>query len=205
MKRLTLDADPRGWRRTPTTVACAALLALAAPTAARGDSPTELSSVETRVLAAQPGDTILFILGNQITEVRVNREALLGRTVRLRRSGAKMRGRLASEDVEMSLGPSQVTGQIAGRPIALDVARAEGRLTVAGRFGARAVSLRFSLRAVDGEIGPCRYDLAFRRDQYIGRLACGGEPTAVQLRVPTTLVARGDVELAAMLTAFLAR
>ena len=100
---------------------------------------------------------------------------------------------------------SQVTGRIGGRPILLDVARADQSLTISGQFGARAIALHLNVRALGGDIGPCRYALEFRRDKYLGQVGCGGEPAAVQLRVPAALVARGDVELAAMLTTFMAR
>ena len=90
-------------------------------------------------------------------------------------------------------------------PSPLPTSRADQSLTISGQFGARAIALHLNVRALGGDIGPCRYALEFRRDRYLGQVGCGGEPAAVQLRVPATLVARGDVELAAMLTTFMAR
>jgi hypothetical protein len=147
----------------------------------------------------------LLVVGDQVREARVDRVSLAGRALVLKRWGSKLSGRLATQNLELGLNPDQITGRIADRPVQLDVVRADESLTVSGRFGARAISLHLNVRAVTGEIGPCRYNFEFRRKEYAGRVDCGGEPTAVRLRIPAALVARGDVELAAMLTAFLAQ
>ena len=175
-----------------------------AVSAAKAEPPRDVSSVDARVLAAAPGDTILFIRGDQISTARVDRVSLTGRRVRLLRSGSKVRGSISSADLAFELESDRVNGNVAGRRVALDVARAEGGLTISGQFGSRAIMLQLSVHALNGDIGPCHYELASHGNDYSGQVACGGLPARVQLRFPSALTARGDVELAAMLTAFLA-
>jgi hypothetical protein len=198
-----MTADPQKLRFT--LLAALGLAPLLTGTVGWAEPASDVSSVETRILCARPGNTILFIRGDQIVEARVDRVTLTSGSLRLKRWGSTLRGRLASQNLELSLGQGHVTGHIADRPILLEVARADTSLNVSGQFGARAISLHLSARVLSGDIGPCSYDLQFRNDEYAGRVSCGAAPAAVSLRVPAALIARSDVELAAMLTAFLAR
>jgi hypothetical protein len=54
-------------------------------------------------------------------------------------------------------------------------------------------------------VGLCRYDLSLLRGAYVGRVFCGGDPLRMTLTIPVSLAARGDVELAALLTSILVR
>ena len=99
----------------------------------------------------------------------------------------------------------RVSGTIGAQAVSLQVMRSGGALKVVGRFGAHAIDEDLRPSAVIAEIGPCGYDLRFARNEYTGQVTCGGQPEGVQLRVPATLAARGDVRLAALLTAILAR
>ena len=87
----------------------------------------------------------------------------------------------------------------------MDVTRGETSLNVQGRFGARGISLQLSPASVTAEVGPCRYTLKFQRNEYTGQVGCGGDPEPVHMRVPASLVARGDVELVALFASLLAR
>ena len=107
--------------------------------------------------------------------------------------------------MELELQAARITGRIGTRDIVLDVGRADRALSVRGKFGARAVSEDLAPTGVTAEVGPCRYDLKFQHMEYSGQVGCGAEPEAVHLRVPAALVARSDVEIAALFTALLAR
>jgi hypothetical protein len=87
----------------------------------------------------------------------------------------------------------------------MEVGRDVASLNVEGRFGARGISMQLSPSSVTAEVGPCRYALKFQHNEYAGHVGCGGEPEPVHMRVPASLVARSDVELAALFTSLLAR
>jgi hypothetical protein len=195
-------------RLTMTIQLLGTLIALTVPVNAPAESPkppAELSSVEGRALAAQPGDSLLLIVGDRITVARVDRAGVWCRDVRLRLDGERLRGRVSGQNVELDMSDGRVSGKIAAQAVSLLVARADGALRVTGRFGARAIDEELTPRAISAEIGPCRYELRLGRNEYGGQVSCGGQPEGVRLRVPATLAARGDVELAALLTAILAR
>jgi hypothetical protein len=167
--------------------------------------PLDVSSVADRVLAAQPGDALLFVVGDRITTARVDRTGLTSRGVSLRLAGTRMRGQVGGQRVQLEMRGGHISGEIGAVAVALDVVRADGALKITGRFGTRAVAEDLTPGQVTAEVGPCRYVLKFRQREYLGEVGCGGQPEPVQLRVPATLVARGDVELAAMFTALLSR
>ncbi len=167
--------------------------------------PAELSSVGARALAAQPGDTLLLIVGDRIAVARVDRVSVSSRAIRLRFTGERLRGRVSGQSVDLEMKDDRVRGSIGAQAVSLQIMRSSGALKVVGRFGAHAIDEDLRPSAVVAEIGPCRYDLRFDRNEYIGQVTCGGQPEGVQLRVPSTLAARGDVELATLLTAILAR
>jgi hypothetical protein len=186
--------------------AIAVALSMPAPLGAGElEPPLEVSSVAGRVLAAQPGDSFLFVVGDRISTARIDRTGISGRGLYLRFSGDRLRGRVGGQRVDLQLRGEQVSGRIGTREVSLDVGRSAGALKVIGRFGSRAVSEDLTPGAVDAEVGPCRYVLRFRRAEYQGQVGCGGQPEQVRLRVPAALVARGDVELAALFTALLSR
>ena len=168
-------------------------------------SPSAPASINRRVLAAQPGDTMTFAVGADVTVARVDRDGLWSGRVVLRRSGSGLEGHVGTEGIRLVFGPGRVTGQIGGSPIALDVVRASGVLQVMGRLGEREIALEFGPRVVGGEVGPCFYDLRLRANEYEGDVNCGGPTESVRLQVPVALVARDDVELAGMLATVLAR
>jgi hypothetical protein len=58
---------------------------------------------------------------------------------------------------------------------------------------------------IHAQVGPCAYTLPLVLGRYRGAVACGGTPVAVELSLPASMVVRDDRELAAMLTAVLAR
>jgi hypothetical protein len=167
--------------------------------------PVEVSSVADRALAAQPGDSLLLVIGDRITTARVDRGGISSRGLNLRLSGDRLRGRAGGQRVDLQMHAEQVRGHIGNLEVALEVGRSEGALKVTGRFGARAVSEELTPGAVTAEVGPCRYVLKFQHLEYSGHVGCGGQPEPVHLRVPAALVARSDVELAALFTALLSR
>ena len=192
----TADRFRRG--STVTTVGLSLMfgvLAMAAPA----------SSIENRVLAARPGDTLSFTVGDDIQVFNVTREALVGDSVELQRFPGHLRGRVGSEPIDLALEAPRITGRIGVQPVSLDMLPSKDGIQVAGRFGAREIAVHFRVAAIDGAVGPCRYQLKLTHGEYQGDVGCGAEPEQVRLQVPVALVARSDAELTAMLVAILAR
>jgi hypothetical protein len=167
--------------------------------------PVDVSSVADRVLAAQPGDSLLLVVGDRITTARVDRAGMTSRGVSLKFAGTRLRGQVGGQRVQLEMRGAHINGEIGTLEVSLDVSRLEGALNVTGRFGARAVAEELTPGAVTADIGPCRYVLKFQHMEYAGQVSCGGQPEPVHLRVPAALVARSDVELAALFTALLSR
>jgi len=167
--------------------------------------PVEVSSVADRVLAARPGDSLLLVIGDRIITARVDRTGMSSRGVNLRLSGDRLRGQMGGQRVDLEMRSERIRGHIGNLEVALEVGRSEGSLKIKGRFGARAVEEDLTPGAVTAEVGPCRYVLKFQHVEYAGQVGCGGQPEPVHLRVPATLVARSDVENAALFTALLSR
>jgi hypothetical protein len=187
----------------------ATALALVLPSSTAGADelkpPHEVSSVGDRVLAARPGDSLFFVVGDRITVARVDRTGITSRGIHLQLAGARVSGEVGGQHVALDLGPRGVAGHIGTSEVSLEVARGDASLSVGGRFGARGISLQLSPVSVAADVGPCRYSLKFQHNEYAGQVTCGGDPEPVHMRVPASLVARGDVELAALFTALLAR
>jgi hypothetical protein len=161
-------------------------------------------STPGEVFSTQPGSILSFEVGNALNIARIDRQGVSSVDVKLRRSGDHLRGRVGRLPVSMSLNGNEVTGRIGDRPVTLSAQRGGSGLSITGAFGARAVSLILSSRAVEGQVGPCRYQLTFDRNAYRGWVGCGGHPEAVRLAMPATLAARSDVEVAALVTPLLA-
>jgi len=161
-------------------------------------------SVENRVLAAQPGNTLTVEMGTQTSFTAVDRNHVQGRAVDLQRAADHLRGFVGDEATDLQLAPNHITGRVGALPVSLDVARTNGALDVHGVFGRRAVALSLHPNSIDGDVGPCRYTLRNQVGDYTGTAACGGRPTAVRLELPVALVTRDDAELAAIMTALLA-
>lgn len=187
----------------------AALIGAIVPAfSARADEakpPLEVSSVAERALAARPGDSLLLMVGDRITVARIDRAGITSRGIHLQLAGARLRGEVGGQAVALDLGEHGVEGHIGVSAVSMDVARGDTSLNVQGRFGARGISLQLSPASVTAEVGPCRYTLKFQRNEYTGQVGCGGDPEPVHMRVPASLVARGDVELVALFTSLLAR
>lgn len=192
----------RGWLVAAWLIGGPALGSSPAPSE---EPPPPVSTVSNRILAAEPGETLIFSVGDDVTVARVDRDGLSSRGVDLERSGAGLRGRVGSESVRLAFGPGRITGKLGDRDVALDVTRVAGALQVMGRFGAREIALEIGPQAVGGEVGPCFYDLHLRGGVYRGDVSCGAQPRPVQLQVPVALIAREDVEVAALLTPVMAR
>jgi hypothetical protein len=144
-------------------------------------------------------------IGDDIHVFDVTRETLVGDNVELQRFPGHLRGRVGSEPVDFALEPPRITGKIGAHRVSLDVLPSKEGLQVAGHFGARDIAVHFRIAGIDGDVGPCRYQLKLTRAEYQGEVGCGGEPEQVRLQVPVALVARSETELAAMLVAVLAR
>jgi hypothetical protein len=170
-----------------------------APAAAPPVSPNR------RTLAAQPGEALNLTIGNDASVAHVDRDGLTSQTVDLHRSGAGMDGHVGVAAVSLTFGPGRVTGQIGDDPVALDVVRVSGALRVMGRFGIRRVALELAPQVIGGDLGSCFYVLQLQATDYGGEVSCGGQPQSVQLQIPVALIERPDVEIAALLTAVLAR
>jgi len=186
-----------------------ALLAIALPAAfahgAEPRPPLEVSSVAERALAARPGDSLFLIVGDRITVARVDRTGIVSRGIHLQLAGTRVRGEVGGQRVALTLGDHHIDGSIGYNQVSLEVSRGDAGLKVNGRFGAREIAQQLSPSQVTAEVGPCRYALSFLHNEYAGQVECGGTPEPVRLRVPASLVARSDVELAALFTSLLAR
>ena len=99
-----------------------------------------------------------------------------------------------------------MTGHVGSHPaIDADRTSAKGTLpAINGTFGRRAVSLSLHPHSIDGDVGPCRYELRNQMGNYVGTASCGGRPTPVRLDLPVALVTRDDAEVAAIVTALFA-
>jgi len=201
--------DALRWRRLTVVLLCSVVASAATPPDAAAEPPplppSAPASIGSRILAAQPGGTMTLAVGGDVTVARVDRDGLWSGRVVLRRSGLGLDGHVGTDGIRLLLGPGRVTGQIGGAPIALDIVRASGALQVMGRFGMREIALEVGPRVVGGEVGPCFYDLRLRGGVYSGDVNCGAGAQPVALQIPVALIARDDVELAAMLTTVLAR
>jgi hypothetical protein len=191
----------------PALTAVLLLLSLLAAPLEAGDlqPPLDVSSVSDRVLSAQPGDSFLLVIGDRITTARIDRMGISSRGVNLRLTGDKLRGQIGGQRVDLEMHQERIRGHIGLLEVSLEVGRSERALKITGRFGARAVSEDLTPGAVTAELGPCRYVLRFQKTEYAGQVGCGGQPEGVRLRIPAALIARSDVELAALFTALLAR
>jgi hypothetical protein len=165
------------------------------------------SSIENRLLAAEPGRTLTVRIGDNVQTAQVSHEQISSVPVDLRRADDRLSGRVGDQDVDLVLEYHHVSGDVGGQPVSLDVLPREPRaLTIAGRFGSRSVALEIKPAGVVGAVGPCSYRATVRGGAaYVGQVACGGPSQALELRFPAVFVARSDVELAATLTAILAR
>ena len=188
---------------------CVALFAILLPAmVARADEPRpplQVSSVSERALSSRPGDSLLLIVGDRITVARIDRLGVSSRGVHLQLVGTHVHGEVGGQRVTLDLGERRIEGQVGAKEVVLDVSREGTAVKVSGRFGARGVAQALSPTSVTAEIGPCRYFLSFQHNEYAGQVGCGGDPEPVHMRVPASLVARGDVELAALFTSLLAR
>jgi hypothetical protein len=161
-------------------------------------------SVENRVLAAQPGNTLTLEVGAQTSFTAVDRNHVAGRAVDLQRVGDHLRGFVGDEESDLQLAPGRVTGHVGSNPVSMQVERRAGALAINGTFGRRAVALSLHPHSIDGDVGPCRYQLHNQVGDYVGNAACGGRPTPVRLELPVALVTRDDAEVAAIVTALFA-
>jgi len=212
MRRLTpslADARSTPVGGPPIRLGLAALLtvALSAPAtrAEEPKAPLAVSSVGARALAARPGDSLLLIVGDRITVARIDRTGIASRGIHLELAGTHLRGDVGGQRVALDLGDHHIDGHVGSHDVSLEVSRGDVALKVNGRFGARQIGLQLSPAEVTADVGPCRYTLRFHHNEYAGQVECGADPEPVHLRVPATLVARGDVEVAALFTSLLAR
>lgn len=162
-------------------------------------------AAQAPLLASSPGQVLSFTVGDNVRVANVSREGFAGDGVVLDRSADRLRGRVGTQPVQIRLDPERLDGTIGDHKIALDVWRAGDRLQIAGDFGERTVAMSVSFRDIHAQIGPCWYKLGLVLGTYRGYVSCGGPAEQVQLKVPVSLVARDERELAAMLTALFAR
>jgi hypothetical protein len=175
------------------------------PSPASAPAPARVISVDNRILGAQPGDTLILEIGTDTIVAEIQRDWMRSRTVELRRAATHLKGFIGEQGSDLTLEPEQITGTIGQRPVSLAVQRSAGALDVEGVFGDRAIALRLAPDTINGDVGPCRYALRRRGGDYLGKVDCGGKPERVRLQLPVTLIGRDDAELAALMTALLAR
>ena len=179
-------------------------MALVFAAAAGASAATPMVSVENRVLAAQPGNTLTLEIGPQTSFTSVDRDHVAGRAVDLQRVGDHLRGFVGDEESDLQLAPGRVTGHVGSHAVSMQVERRAGALAINGTFGRRIVALTLHPRSIDGDVGPCRFELRNQVGDYVGTAACGGRPTTVRMELPVALVTRDDAEVAAIVTALFA-
>ena len=157
------------------------------------------------LLAAAPNQSLTFAVGDKVQVADVTREGMTDADISLRSFPGHLRGHVGGEPVDLRLEPRRVAGTLGNHAVGLDVIRSGARLEVAGTFGVRAVAMSISRHSIEAQIGPCDYRLPLSSGHYRGVVTCGDGPADVDLSIPVALVARDDRELAAMLTALLAR
>jgi hypothetical protein len=185
--------------------ALAAMCLFALRREVRSFASAPLSSVENRILAAQPGRTLTFAVGDDVRVFDVSREGVAGVGIALRAFPGELRGHLGSESIELRLATPRITGLLGDHAVSLDMLPASEGTRVAGHFGQRKVALSIRMAGIDGDVGPCHYQLKLNRGSYTGQIGCGGEPEDVRLEVPVGFVAKSDAEVTATLIAVLAR
>lgn len=179
-------------------------IALVFAAAAGVSAAVPVVTVQNRVLAAQPGNTLTLEVGTETSFTAVDRDHVAGRAVDLQRVGNHLRGFVGDEESDLLLAPGRITGHVGAQPVAMQVGRQGSELTINGNFGRRAVTLSLHPHSIDGDVGPCRYQLRNQIGEYVGTAACGGRQTPVKLDLPVALVTRDDAEVAAIMTALLA-
>jgi len=187
------------WMATVALVVGLGLVARSGPITA-ADGPANGS-----ILASSPGHDLLLTVGDDVRTAHVTREGLSSNGVTLTRFPGRLAGHVGVESVDLRIEPGRLEGQIGDRGIGLDVVRAGDVLQVMGTFGARSVAMEVRHNGIHAQIGPCWYSLSLISGSYRGSVACGARPQVLALSVPVAFVAQDDVELAAMLTALLAR
>lgn len=193
----------KSWR---ATIAVSVMLtAFASPGQPRAASVSPSTTDRAPLLASSPGQTLSFTIGDRVRVANVTREGLSADDVSLRRFPGHMQGEVGVEPVDFRLEPKRLEGRIGTHPIALDVVRSTDGLEVMGTFGQRAVAMEVRLSGIDAQVGPCWYSLRLVMGSYRGYVTCGAQAEPVMLTVPVALVARDDLEIAAMLTALFAR
>ncbi|HVV53121.1 MAG TPA: hypothetical protein VHO06_25915 [Polyangia bacterium] len=157
------------------------------------------------VLASRPGQTLTFSVGDSTRVADVTREGFSADGVVVQRAPGRLRGEVGVEPLNVELEPQRVAGTLGDHRVSLDVLRARDGLQIVGSFGARSIAIEVRPSGIHGQVGPCWYSLTRAGADYRGNVSCGGPAEMVDLKVPVSFVARDDRELAAMLTALLAR
>ena len=189
-----------------TTITLSLVLAVAASVGlARAAIVSPSTSDRGPLLASSPGNTLTFTVGDRVRIADVTREGLSTKDVSLRLFPGHMQGVVGVESVDFRFEPQRLEGQIGNRRIALDVLRSTNGLQVVGTFGERSVAMEVRLSGIHAQIGPCWYSLPLITGSYQGSVTCGAQLEPVTLTVPVALVARDDLEIAAMLTSLFAR
>lgn len=160
---------------------------------------------DAQIVATRPGNTVDYEVGDALNMAYVERDRLVSVDVILRRVRSRFHGQIGHQPVEITMEGSHIGGHIGNRTIVLLAVRASGQLHVDGMFGARSIALVVDPRSLRGQVGLCRYELSLQRGAYAGRVFCGGAPLRMSLTIPVSLAARGDVEVAVLLTSLLVR
>ena len=203
---MSLPTSPGRFKRWAATVSLSVMMAGAAtPGLSRAATVSSSTLPREPLLASSPGQTLSFTVGDRVRLANVTRDGLSTEDVSLRLFPGHMRGEVGVESVDFRFEPKRLEGQIGTHRIGLDVLRSGQELQVMGTFGERSVGMEVRLSGIHAQIGPCFYSLPLMLGSYRGYVTCGGQAVPVTLTVPAALVARGDLEIAAMLTALFAR
>ncbi len=187
-----------GWARALLVIFSG--LAVAGPARAAAPPPNG-----GPLLISTPNQPLSFVVGSKAEIADVTPEGMNDGDLSLRVFPGEVRGHLGPEPLDLRLEPRRLAGTLGSEPVGLDVIRVGQMLDVAGRFGEQSVAMQIGRAGIAARLGPCDYHLKFSLGHYRGFVTCGGAATPVDLTVPVALVAHDDRELAAMLTALLAR
>jgi hypothetical protein len=123
--------------------------------------------------------------------------------VALRGSAGRLRGVVGSRTVELLLAPPNIAGTLGGQRVSLEVTPTQDGLRAVGQLGLGQVSFDAGPQRIFGRVGGCSFRLSLQQASYHGEAECPGRSQRVRLEVPSALVGRDEVELAALLVLIL--
>ncbi|WP_194869578.1 hypothetical protein [Myxococcus sp. AB025B] len=162
-----------------------------------------------QLATSQRSGPLRLQVGDQSLAISLGKERLSGGGFDLRRTGVSFRGQLRGGDVELGWRRGPIVGRVGVEDTRLELSRfsSEQGMRVDGELSNWPTSLVFSPVGISGDVGGCSYSLTVAGGRYTGWRTCQpdleGEPTAVTLSLPETVLALDTAEQAALLSLLL--